>query len=369
MTRLPEAAYWLALTYATSLKLAHVKSIITAWCLDDGRPLAALFELPSERIAAKFGLSPEEAQQVIACAEHTPEQATQLARWQGEGVQLLTRADPRYPHALVRRFPPEMQPLLLFFQGDVRMLGQPSAAVIGARDAGAEMVGFARELSTLLAEEGLVVVSGLGKGIGQAAIEGVLAAEGGRTAAVLPVGINTFAGLSSSAEDLTASVDQGRVLLLSPFHPDAKFTEAQAIARNKLLVRVAEAVFVVAAREAGVARETADEALRIGETVYVWDIDPTVDPTAVGNQSLIGSGALPITGVPDVLEAVEAIVATTLELTEMAETPAAPPPPVTQANEPEVPYDPKTVLDLLSKAGQVPESLARRLQEDQEGEP
>jgi DNA processing protein len=262
-----------------------------------------------------------------------------------------------------------MQPLLLFCQGDVRMLGQPSAAVIGARDAGAEMVGFAHELSTLLAEEGLVVVSGLGKGIGQSAFEGALAAEGGRTAAVLPMGINAFAGVSGSAGDLTAGVDQGRVLLLSPFHPDAKFTEAQAIARNKLLVRVAEAVFVVAAREAGVARETADEALRIGETVYVWDIDPTVDPTAIGNQTLIESGALPITGVPDVLEAVEAIVATTLDLAEMAETPTAPPPPVTEANEPEVPYDPKTVLDLLSKTGQVPESLARRLQEGQEDEP
>lgn len=369
MTKLPEAAYWLALTYASSLKLAHVKSIITAWCLEERQPLAALFEFPPERIAAKFGLLPEEAQQVIACAEHAPEQAARLANWQGEGVQLLTRAAPRYPRALVRWFPTEMQPLLLFCQGDVRMLGQPSAAVIGARDAGAETVGFARELSTLLAEEGLVVVSGLGKGIGQAAFDGALAAVGGRTAAVLPMGINAFAGVVSGIEDLTASVEQGRVVLLSPFHPDARFTEAQAIARNKLLVRVAKAVFVVAAREAGVARETADEALRIGETVYVWDIDPTIDPTAVGNQTLIGSGALPITGAPDVLEAVEAIVATTLELTEMAETPAAPPPPVKQVNEREVPYDPKTVLDLLSKAGQVPESLARRLQEGQEGKP
>lgn len=358
MAQFPESSYWLALTYTSGLKLARVKSIVSAWCLEGGQPMAAVFELPSERVAAQLGLSAEEGEQVTAAAKRVSEQATWLARLESDGVQLITRADPRYPRALIRWLPPAMQPLLLFCRGDVGMLGQPAAAVIGKRDADAEAVGLVRELATLLAEEGLVVISGLGKGVGQTAFGGALSVEGGQALAVLPMGVNAFAGMPGASEEVAAAVEVGQALLLSPFHPEAKFTEAQAVARNKLIVGLAEALFVVTAGEGGVARETADEALRLGKAVYTWD-----EAAAAGNQALIQAGALPVAGVPEILDAVEAVVATALELTEVAETP----PVVPQVKEAEeAPYDPQAVLELLSGAGQVPEALARRLRGAQE---
>ena len=364
MGQFPEGAFWLALTYASGLKLARVKAIVTDWCLEEGQSLAALFETLSEEMVSQLDLSVEEKEQILSAAKHVPEQMAWQARLEGDGIQLITRTDPRYPPALARGLPLAMQPILLFCRGNIGVLDRPAAAVIGAQDAGRETVGLARELATLLAEEGLAVVSGLGKGVGQAAFGAALSAEGGQAMAVLPMGINTLPGMPDVAAEVTAAVEQGRAALLSPFHPEARFSEAQAIARNKLIVGLAEAVFVLAAGEEGVARDTANEALRLGKAVYVWDMDAAAEPAASGNQALIQEGALPIAGTSDTLEAVEAIVAAALELTEATDTstPIPPPPaPQVQMEEAETPYDPQTALDLLSGAGRVPDVLAKRL--------
>ena len=192
MDQSPEAAYWLTLAYASGLKLARVKAIVTPWCIEGGQSLAALFELSPAEIAIRIGISDEEGEQVIAAASRVPEQAKWLARLKNDGMQLITRGDPRYPRTLIRRLPLALQPLLLFCQGDIRILNRPSVAVIGTRDADNEEVSLARELTTLLAEEGLVVVSGLGKGVGQAAFEAALSTEEGQATAVLPMGISAF---------------------------------------------------------------------------------------------------------------------------------------------------------------------------------
>jgi predicted Rossmann fold nucleotide-binding protein DprA/Smf involved in DNA uptake len=260
-----------------------------------------------------------------------------------------------------------MQPLLLFWRGNADILATPSAAVIGATEAGIQAVGLTGDLTTLLAEEGLAVVSGLGKGVGQAALGAALSAEGGQSIGVLPMGIEAFSRLPDRMGAMTDAVQQGRLLLLSPFHPEAKFSEAQAVARNKLLVGLSDALFIVTAGQEGIVRETAEDALRLGKAVYVWDVDASSDPTAAGNQDLIQSGGLPITGLADILEAVEAVVTTRLELGEGLQPPPLPPSsPAIQAAETEAPYDPRAVLDLLAKAGRVPEALARRLRQAQE---
>jgi predicted Rossmann fold nucleotide-binding protein DprA/Smf involved in DNA uptake len=373
MNRLPEAASWLALTYASGLKLSRIKSIVAAWCLEGKQPLARLFELSPADMTARLGIPAEEAKKLIASAGLIPEQATWLAQLQRDDIQLITRADPTYPRGLVSWLPMAMQPLLLFCQGDPTMLRRPSVALMGGRDTGEESAGLARDWTTLLAEEGLVVVSGLGKGVGQAVLDAALSSEGGQATAVLPMGINTFRAMPGALGELSAAAEQGRVLLVSPFHPEARFTEAQAIARNKLIVSLAEALFVVAAGEDSVVRDTVDDALRLGKVVYVWDVDPALGPGIAENHTLIHAGALPIRSPTDILDAAEAVIASTLERLEQEENtkpvPTMPPLPVTHVSDADVPYDSQAVLDLLAKSGRVPETLARRLRDGPEDQP
>jgi predicted Rossmann fold nucleotide-binding protein DprA/Smf involved in DNA uptake len=360
--QLPEAAFWLALTYASGIKLARIKDIISAWCLEEGRSLSTLFDLDAEELVARFTLSAEEREGMGAAARRAPEQVSWLSELRAENTQLITRVDPRYPAALIRWLPGALQPLLVFARGEMGVLGQPSAAVIGTPDASDQAANFAHALSGLLSEEGLVVISGLGKGVGQAALDGALSAEAGRSLVVLPMGVQSFANVSALLGDLPVALQQGRALLLSPFHPQAKFSEAQAVARNKLMVALAQAVFVVTAGEEGITRDTAAEALRLGKAVYVWDVDSAAEPAASGNQALIQAGGLPIAAMPDILDAVEITVAAALELTE-----AAPVSPVATSqvdeSESEAPYDPEAVVTLLSESGRVPEALIRRLRE------
>jgi predicted Rossmann fold nucleotide-binding protein DprA/Smf involved in DNA uptake len=360
--QLPEAAFWLALTYASGMKLARVKDIVSAWCLEEGRNLSSLFILDTEELVARFALSAEEREALGAASRLAPDQVRWLNQLGAESIQLITRADARYPAALLRWLPAVLQPLLLFAQGGMHVLGRPSVAVFGAPDASDEAANFAHALGGLLAEEGLLPTSGLGKGVGQAAFEGALSAEGGQSLAVLPMGLQSFANVSTLPGNLPVALQQGRALLLSPFHPQAKFSQVQAVARNKLIVALAQAVFVVTAGEEGIARDAAAEALRLGKAVYVWDVDPATEPAAGGNQALIQAGGLPIAAMPDILDAVEIIVAAALELTE--EVPVAPVA-ASQVDEPESesPYDPEAVVELLSESGRVPEALLRRLRE------
>jgi predicted Rossmann fold nucleotide-binding protein DprA/Smf involved in DNA uptake len=140
------------------------------------------------------------------------------------------------------------------------------------------------------------------------------------------------------------------------------------LARYKLVAGLAKALFAVAAGETGGARQAADEALQQGKAVYVWDVDPAVEPAAAGHPALVEAGALPIADAPDILDALEAIVAATLEPAGEDELQAVPQP-VTQGyeqeqeeeEEVEAPFDSQAALDLLSKAGRVPEALRKRL--------
>lgn len=360
--QLPEAAFWLAMTYASGMKLARVKDIVSAWCLEEGRHLSSLFDLDPQELVARFTLSAEERAGMVAAVRQAPEQVPWLNQLGAQSIQLITRADVRYPAALIRWLPATLQPLLLFAQGGIDLVARPSAAVIGAPDASDSALNFTHTLGGLLAEEGLVVISGLGKGVGQAAFDAALATEAGGALAVLPMGLESFVNVPTLSEDLPVALQQGRALLLSPFHPQAKFSHSQAVARDKLIVALAQAVFVVTAGEEGIAQDTAVEALRLGKAVYVWDVDPVTEPACGGNQGLIRAGGLPVAAMPDILDAVEITVAAALELTEG--DPVAPVA-TTSVDEPESesPYDPEVVVELLSESGRVPEALLRRLRE------
>jgi predicted Rossmann fold nucleotide-binding protein DprA/Smf involved in DNA uptake len=230
------------------------------------------------------------------------------------------------------------------------------AAIVGDREADPLTVEIARDLGALLAEEGVILVSGLSKGVGRAGVDGALSVTGGRAIVVLPLGINTFetdCGLIQAAE-------QGRALLLSPFHPDAPFSEANAAARNRLIVGLLDALIVMQAGERGLVRDMADEAVRAGKEVYVWEPDSADGGAAAGNQALIEAGGLPVNEMTEVMDIVDGLVelarARRVSLSECATAASDVP-----DGDEDGAMDPQTVLDMLSRAGHVPEVLRRRL--------
>jgi DNA processing protein len=101
-------------------------------------------------------------------------------------VSTLARCEPGYPPLLAELYDP---PEALFVRGQAEALLEPSVAVVGARSCSGYGAQVARSLARELATAGLVVVSGLARGVDGEAHRGALEV-GGRTVAVLGCGID-----------------------------------------------------------------------------------------------------------------------------------------------------------------------------------
>ena len=354
-----EPACWLAFVYASQLSLARTKAIVARWCLEGQQPLSALFDLSTTEMAARADLTPSECDTVVELRHQLAAHATWCSELAADGVQVIIRTDPSYPSGLIAALPLAAQPLVLFARGELPPPHAALATLVGEREANPLAVDTARDLAALLAGEDIVVVSGLGKGVGRAATEGALSVGNGRVLLVVPMGISVL----EVDDSLARAVAQGQATLLSPFHPGAAFSEANAIARNRLIAAMADAMIVLQASEGAPVCEMADEALRLGRGVYVWEADPSDGAVVRGHQSLIEAGGLPVGEMADVLDIVESLVAVSNARRPQPAAPdAAPATAVNDRADDVGTLDPHTVLAVLSQSGRVPEALRRRLQ-------
>jgi predicted Rossmann fold nucleotide-binding protein DprA/Smf involved in DNA uptake len=232
--------------------------------------------------------------------------------------------------------------------------GHALAAIVGEKDTCQPMVDLARDLAALLAGEGIAVVSGLNKGVGRVSLESALSADG-QAIVVLPMGINAF----KADQDLAQAIGEGKLSLISPFHPDTSFSEANAVARNRLIAALVDGLIVLQCGEQGLVRDMAGEALSLGKGVYVWESDSADEKVANGHCALIEAGGLPVGNVADVMD----IIDTLQEL--VLERQVSLPVPVVAAQESlddsQGDIDPQAVLEVLSRAGRVPDVLLKRL--------
>jgi DNA processing protein len=104
------------------------------------------------------------------------------------GVALVTMGSEFYPAHLAEIYDP---PLVLYVRGDPRILLDPGIAVIGTRHPTPYGLGMAERLSQDLANCGLVIISGMARGIDSVAHKGAVQARG-RTIAVFGTGVDVI---------------------------------------------------------------------------------------------------------------------------------------------------------------------------------
>lgn len=357
MTQATETAYWLAMAYASHLPLTRVKTIVAHWCHQAHQPLSQLFTSLPSHTEKRLGLTEEEKQGIRAAGARLAQYEAWRASLASQGVQVITQAESRYPAALNRYLPAQVRPLFLFALGNLALLQRPSVAIIGAQGATPEVIAAAQDMAALLAAAGLLVVTGLGKGVGRAVSDGALSAGNGQLVVVLPVGILRALSLSQALADAAA---QSRALLLSPFHPNMQFTPARALARNRLMAALANALLVMEAPEVGAERDMAGQALGYGKPVCVWDVESGDSQTSAGNRALIEAGGLPVSDISDVLELVDSLQDADTRQTPQ-DTRLLPSLLGIGPDEAGAAFSPEGTLELLTRSGRVPEALMRRL--------
>lgn len=207
-------------------------------------------------------------------------------------------------------------PECLWTRGETALLWRPAVAVVGARAATRHGLAMAEQLAGDLARAGLVVVSGLARGIDSAAHRAALAA-GGTTIAVLGTGIDQVYP-AENAELHERIAAEG--LLVTEFPPGAFPDPSHFPQRNRIISGLSKAVVVVEARERSGSLITARLAGDQGRDVMVVP-GPAGTGQNRGGHALLRDGAKLVESAVDILQelGVEASAAPPFRSTEAVE--------------------------------------------------
>ena len=238
---------------------------------------ASLTELEAAGLPAK-------AAQFVADgrAERAAEEETK--RIIQAGGFLVTRADAEYPERLLEIYDP---PAVLWMRGDVSLLKRPGIAVVGTRHPTPYGAGMAEMLSHDLAGRGMVILSGMARGVDTAAHKGALDA-GGKTVAVWGTSIDVVYPKENKklAERI---VEQGGAIV-SEFAMGTFPAPQNFPIRNRILSGMSVGVLVVEAGEYSGTRITARCAMEQNRDVYAVPGNVT-NKNAWGPNTLIKQGA------------------------------------------------------------------------------
>ena len=164
-----------------------------------------------------------------------------IQRWQARAIWVVSRSDEGYPARLKERLK-DIAPPVLYGCGDSAILHTGGLAVVGSRNADATVLDSATRIGDLAARAQRTIISGGARGIDQAAMSGVLEA-GGKAAGVLADSLER----SVLNRDHRNYLRDSRLVLLSPYDPQAGFNIGNAMQRNKLIYALADAALVVQA--------------------------------------------------------------------------------------------------------------------------
>ena len=213
------------------------------------------------------------------------------------GAFLLAEGSPDYPAHLSEI--PDAPPLL-WAKGNRSLLHRPMVALVGARNASSLGTRMAKALAAGLSEAGIVVVSGLARGIDTAAHLNSL--KGG-TIAVQAGGIDII----YPAENVKLGEDIGDLgLRLSEMAVGMQPQARHFPARNRIISGLSQAVVVVEAAAKSGSLITARNALDQARDVFAVPGHP-FDARAAGCNMLIRDGALLVRNANDVIEAIGAL--------------------------------------------------------------
>lgn len=258
------------------------------------RQLLARFGTAARALAALPDLARRGGRGItIAPAEQAE---AELARLASLGAGMIFLGTPDYPALLAAS---ETAPAALAVHGDTGLFDRPAVAMVGARNASAAGVRFARQLAADLSGEDLVVVSGLARGIDAAAHQGAL--ERG-TIAVIAGGIDV-AYPPEHAPLMAEIAEKGLVVAEQPpaVQPQARHFPR----RNRIIAGLAAGTLVVEGAPKSGSLITARIAADLGREVMAIPGSP-LDPRAQGCNILIREGATLVQSAADVIEALSA---------------------------------------------------------------
>ena len=282
-----EQLAYLALTQVPGMGPARLAALLTAY----PSPLGA-HSAPFELLCTVPGFSRAMATALketpLAIGQKTLDAAEQL------GVSVLLPDDEDYP-TLLRHIPDP--PPVLFALGNRALLSRPAAAVVGSRDHSSYGASVCRQVVGEAARTGVVIVSGMARGLDAVAHAAALEA-GGTTIGVLGNGHGVIYPAANRKLYERVSAEG---LLLSEFAPGERPHAGSFPRRNRLISGLSRVTVVIEAAVGSGALITAGTALDQGREVMAVPGNIT-SPISEGTNRLIRDGAMPLLEPGDLLQ-------------------------------------------------------------------
>jgi DNA processing protein len=279
---------WVALALTPGLGARMAGKLLRQFGSPEAVFNASLTALEGQRLPAAVAQAIHSRQPMSAAAK-------ELAQAQQAGYRLVTWDEPAYPHLLREIYDP---PPLLYVRGNAELLNRHSISMVGARRPTPYGNQMAERLSRDLAARGLVIVSGLARGIDACAHRGALSTPSGTTVAVLGCGIDVV--YPKENRKLFEEIEQ-RGAIISEF-PMGTFPGAQNFPiRNRVIAGMSLGVVCVEGAQYSGSLITSRLAMEFSREVFGVPGNVT-QPTSFGPNQLIKQGAKLVTSWEDVVE-------------------------------------------------------------------
>jgi DNA processing protein len=279
---------WLALALTPGLGARTAGKLLQKFGSPEEIFAASLTTLEAQRLPAAVA-------QAIHSRQPLSQAARELAQVEAARCRLLTWDEPEYPARLREIYDP---PPLLYVRGKVELLNRHVISMVGSRRPTPYGNQMAEKLARDLAERGLVIASGLARGIDACSHRGVLNSLTGATIGVLGCGIDVI--YPKENKKIFEEIEQ-RGAIISEF-PMGTFPAPQNFPiRNRIIAGMALGVIVVEGAQYSGSLITARLAMEFGREVYGVPGNAT-QPLSFGPNQLIKQGAKLVTGWEDVVE-------------------------------------------------------------------
>ncbi len=288
------SSQWLALALSPGLGPTRARRLVEHFGSIQAVFHASLTELEAAGI-------PAASAQSLATGRAIELAQDELARTAAVGAQIISLDDPTYPSQLRQIYDP---PLVLYVRGSETVISQPGLAIVGTRHPTPYGSGMAERLACDLAARGLVIFSGMARGVDTAGHRGAISAKG-KTVAVFGTGVDV-----PYPKENTRLMDKILGLggaVISEF-PMGTFAAPQNFPiRNRIISGIALGVLVVEAAEYSGTRITSRCALEQNREVFAVPGNVT-NKNSWGPNTLIKQGAKLVATWEDVWEELPADV-------------------------------------------------------------
>jgi DNA processing protein len=281
--------YWIALEQTKGIGPAHLQEIHNELKKQD-LSIIDIIDLTPEEIHSELNLG-------HGIAKLIPESKKELEKIESEYLELLDRGfdiipffSDLYPERL-RELLGSGFPPVLYTAGNSNLLKKRGVALLGENNISEKGANICYTGAKILARHSLTVISGMASGADTTAHRSALE-NSGDTVAFIPSGINRV----NPPDFILNMLESGNCLIVSPFFPSKEADKYSAFTRNRILIALSHAVYIVEAPSESGIIEAAKSAEKLGVPLFTTEYSEYPE-SASGNRHIIEQhGGIPVRG-------------------------------------------------------------------------